>query len=114
MNRGPVPAELLPDTSAIVDGRLHIGGCDVGELAAEHGTPLFVYDEAHLRARCREALDAFGEGVAYAGKAFLCVAMARLVAEEGLHLDVASGGELATAVALGATVCALAANMPST
>ncbi|MCP3910898.1 MAG: diaminopimelate decarboxylase [Actinomycetia bacterium] len=71
-----------------------MGGCDVTELVAEFGTPLFVYDEAHLRARCREAVAAFGEGVAYATKAFLCLAMARLVHEEGLHLDVASGGEL--------------------
>lgn len=99
---GPVPLELLPDTALVGPaGRLSIGGCDVGELAAEFGTPLFVYDEAHLRARCREALDAFGDGVAYAGKAFLCAAMARLVHEEGLHLDVASGGELLTAVAAG-------------
>ncbi len=99
---GPVPLSLLPDTADIAaDGHLHIGGCDVVELAAEYGTPLFVYDEAHLRARCREALDAFGDGVAYAGKAFLCVAMARLVHEEGLHLDVASGGELHTAIVAG-------------
>ena len=97
---GPVPLSLLPDTAAIDSrGRLSIGGCDVAELAAEHGTPLFIYDEEHLRARCREALDAFGEGVAYAGKAFMCVAMARLVHEEGLHIDVASGGELATVIA---------------
>ncbi|MDG2114560.1 MAG: diaminopimelate decarboxylase, partial [Actinomycetota bacterium] len=96
---GPVPRSLLPDTAEIApNGHLLIGGCDVPALAAEHGTPLFVYDEAHLRARCREALAAFGEGVAYAGKAFLCVAMARLVYEEGLHLDVASGGELHTAM----------------
>lgn len=99
---GPVPLSLLPDTAEIApDGHLVIGGCDVPELAAEYGTPLFVYDEAHLRTRCREALASFGEGVAYAGKAFLCVAMARLVHEEGLHLDVASGGELHTAVAAG-------------
>jgi diaminopimelate decarboxylase len=80
---------------------LFIGGCDTLELAAEFGTPLFVYDEAHLRSRCREALAAFGDGVAYATKAFLCRAMARLVYEEGLHLDVASGGELGVALAAG-------------
>lgn len=87
---------LLPDTAAVAaDGSLSIGGCDVGELAAEHGTPLFVYDEAHLRARCREAVAAFGFGKAvYATKAFLCAAMARLAHEEGMMLDVASGGEL--------------------
>jgi diaminopimelate decarboxylase len=75
---------------------------DLDALAAEHGTPLFVYDEDHLRARAREFRAAFGaDGVAYAGKAFLCVAMARLVAEEGLHLDVATGGELHVALTAG-------------
>ncbi len=71
-------------------------------LATELGTPLFVYDEDDLRRRCREYLSSFGAGnVAYAGKAFLCVAMARLVAEEGLHLDVATGGELHVALHAG-------------
>jgi len=92
---GPIPAGLLPDTAYVSDdGWLRIGGCDLVELAAEFGTPLFVYDEAHLRARCREAVAAFGDGVAYASKAFLCGAMARLAHEEGMHLDVATGGEL--------------------
>ncbi len=96
---GPIPLRLLPDTSQIdASGRLLVGGCDVVDLAAEFGTPLFIYDEAHLRARCAEALATFGPGVAYAGKAFLCIAMARLVHSEGLHLDVASGGELHTAI----------------
>jgi diaminopimelate decarboxylase len=68
---------------------------DLEALAAEHGTPLFVYDESHLRARCREFAARFGaENVAYASKAFLCLAMARLVADEGLGIDVATGGEL--------------------
>jgi diaminopimelate decarboxylase len=71
-------------------------------LAREHGTPLFVYDEDELRRRCREYLEHFGEGnVAYAGKAFLCTAMARLIAEQGLHLDVATGGELHVAMRAG-------------
>jgi diaminopimelate decarboxylase len=71
-------------------------------LAADLGTPLFVYDEDDLRRRCREYADLFGAGsVAYAGKAFLCVAMAGLVAEEGLHLDVATGGELHVALHAG-------------
>jgi diaminopimelate decarboxylase len=82
-------------------GRLSIGGCDVLDLADEYGTPLFVYDEEHLRARCREAVAAFGDGVAYATKAFLCGAMARLVHEEGMCLDVATGGELDLALAAG-------------
>jgi diaminopimelate decarboxylase len=96
-----MPLSLLPDTSEVVDGRLSIGGCDAVELAAEFGTPLFVYDEAHLRARCRQAVTAFGDGVAYATKAFLCTAMARLAHEEGMHLDVATGGELHVALAAG-------------
>ena len=92
---GPLPTGLLPDTASIsADGRLRIGGCDLVDLAGEYGTPLFVYDEAHLRSRCREAVAAFGDGVAYASKAFLCGAMARLAHEEGMHLDVATGGEL--------------------
>ncbi|HMF83144.1 MAG TPA: diaminopimelate decarboxylase [Acidimicrobiia bacterium] len=87
----PVEPELIPP--ALRDAGL------LEQLAAEHGTPLFVYDEGDLRRRCREYTAAFGEGcVAYAGKAFLCTAMARLVAEEGLHLDVATGGELSVAL----------------
>ncbi|HEY1118243.1 MAG TPA: diaminopimelate decarboxylase, partial [Acidimicrobiales bacterium] len=83
------------------DGRLSIGGCDLLEVAAEFGTPLFVYDEQHLRNRCREAVAAFPDGVAYATKAFLCVAMARLVHEEGMDLDVATGGEMHVALTAG-------------
>jgi diaminopimelate decarboxylase len=99
---GPLPRHLLPDTAAVGDdGRLSIGGCDVLDLAEQHGTPLFVYDEAHLRVRCREAVTAFGDGVAYAAKAFLCLAMARLAHDEGMHLDVSTGGELHVALAAG-------------
>jgi len=97
-----LPWGLLPDSAAVgADGQLLVGGCDVGELADEYGTPLFVYDEEQLRARCRESVAAFGDGVAYATKAFLCRAMARLVHEEGMALDVASGGELAIARSAG-------------
>ncbi|MBV8983529.1 MAG: diaminopimelate decarboxylase [Acidimicrobiia bacterium] len=93
---------LLPDTSRVTeDGRLSIGGCDVLQLAEQYGTPLFVYDEQHLRNRCHEALAAFGDGVAYGAKAFLCKAMARLVNEEGLILDVATGGEAYVALMAG-------------
>ncbi len=99
---GPVDPALLPRTSVIgADGRLSIGGCDVLDLVAEEGTPLFVYDEAHLRAACREAVEAWGDGVAYATKAFLCVAMARLAHEEGMCLDVSTGGELHVALTAG-------------
>jgi len=93
---------LLPSSAAIdADGRVAIGGVDLASLAERFGTPLYVYDEADLRARCRAYREAFGEGAAYASKAFLCVAMAQLVNEEGLHLDVATGGELAVAVRAG-------------
>jgi len=92
---GPIPRHLLPDTAAIdADGRMSVGGVDLTELAQEFGTPLFVYDEEHLRSRCREAVEVFGTGVAYATKAFLCVAMAKLAHEEGMYLDVATLGEL--------------------
>ena len=82
-------------------GRLRVGGVDLVDLAEEFGTPLFVYDEAHLRARCREAVEAWGDGVAYATKAFLCMAMARLAHEEGMCLDVSTGGELHVALSAG-------------
>ena len=99
---GPVDLTLLPSTATIGDdGHLSIGGCDLVELAESMGTPLFVYDEAHLRARCREAVAAFGPGVNFATKAFLCTAMARLAAEEGCNLDVSTAGEYHVARAAG-------------
>ena len=104
-----IPLHLLPDT-AEVDGQgaLSIGGIAVSELAARFGTPLFVYDELHLRRRCREAVDAFGhQNAVYATKAFLCKAMARLAYEEGMLLDVASGGEMHVALAAGVPADAL-------
>ncbi len=98
-----ISRHLLPDTATVdSQDRLSIGGVDLLDLVAEHGTPLFVYDEEHLRARCREAVAAFGADRAiYASKAFLCRAMVRLVDEEGLRLDVATGGELHVALATG-------------
>ncbi|CAN5874429.1 diaminopimelate decarboxylase [soil metagenome] len=97
-----LPWPLLPDSATVgPDGQLLVGGCDLADLATEYGTPLFVYDEEQLRARCREAVAAFGDGVAYAAKAFLCRAMARLAHSEGMHLDVASGGEMAIALSAG-------------
>ena len=90
----PVTAERGPG------GELRLGGVDVRELAAEFGTPAYVLDEADWRARCRLWREAFaGADVYYAGKAFLCTAVARWVAEEGLSLDVCTGGELAVALA---------------
>lgn len=97
-----VPRHLLPDTTTIdPEGAASIGGCVLTDLANEFGTPLFVYDAAHLRARAAEAVSAFGEGAIYASKAFLCRAMARLVHAEGMGIDVATGGELHVALAAG-------------
>ena len=99
---GPVPLSLLPDGARIGgDGRLSIAGADVLDLVGELGTPVFIYDEEHIRSRCREAVEAWGDGVAYASKAFLCKAMARLVHEEGMCIDVSTGGELHVALAAG-------------
>ncbi|BAN01345.1 diaminopimelate decarboxylase [Ilumatobacter coccineus] len=112
-----VERHLLSDNTAVgADGMLTVGGCSVADVAAEYGTPVFVYDEAHLRSRCREAVGAFGpERVIYATKAFLCRAMARLAYDEGLLLDVASGGELHVAMSAGvpASACTLHGNNKS-
>ena len=112
-----IPLRLLPDSATIgTDDSLSIGGVRVAELAAQYGTPLFVYDEEHLRARCRAAVNAFGAGnVVYATKAFICGAMARLAHEEGLLLDVATGGELHTVLHAGvpASSCVLHGNNKS-
>jgi diaminopimelate decarboxylase len=90
-----------PLDQALVPPALQDAGT-LEDLAQAYGTPLFVYDEDELRRRCREYITQFGAGnVAYAGKAFLCTAMARLVADEGLHLDVATGGELHVALRAG-------------
>lgn len=84
-------------------GHLEIGGCDVTRLAAEFGTPLYVMDEELIRSNCREYRAAFEKRysknvICYASKAFLTFAMCRIVEEEGLSLDVASLGELYTAL----------------
>jgi diaminopimelate decarboxylase len=93
---------LWPVTAGRREGVLHLGGLDVRELAAEHGTPALILDEADFRARARGYANAFeGADVFYAGKAFLSKAVARWVAEEGLGLDVCTGGELAVALAAG-------------
>jgi diaminopimelate decarboxylase len=89
-------------------GRLEVGGCDVVELAAEFGTPAYVYAEDDMRARARAFVEAFRARterfeVIYASKAFPCTAAYRLLAEEGLSADVASGGELHLALAGGFT-----------
>jgi diaminopimelate decarboxylase len=98
-----IDSQLLPRTATVDDaGVLSIGGVTVAAMAEQFGTPLYVYDEEHLRNRCREAVAAFGKDrVIYATKAFLCGAMARLAHEEGLLLDVATGGELFAALHAG-------------
>ncbi|MGZ5307698.1 MAG: diaminopimelate decarboxylase [Solirubrobacterales bacterium] len=87
-------------------GHLEVGGCDLVELAREHGTPAYIYAEADMAERARRYLDAFGAltddyEVLFASKAFPCTASYRLFAERGLSVDVASGGELRMALAAG-------------
>ena len=97
----------LHGTSKInAQGHLEIGGCDTTELVKQFGTPLYVVDEALVRQRCREYIEAFRESglkfqVAYASKAFCVMAMCRLADEEGMSLDVVSDGELYTALKAG-------------
>ena len=93
-------ASVLP-TTATTDarGHLQIGGCDVPALVAEFGTPLYVYDETTIRSACREFRVQFdrvlpGADVQYAAKAYLSPTIAAIAAQEGLGLDVVSGGEL--------------------
>jgi diaminopimelate decarboxylase len=85
------------------DGAAQVGGLDVRHLAEEFGTPAYILDEADFRARCRAWREAFGEDadVFYAGKAFLSRAVVRWLHEEGLNLDVCTGGELAVALSAG-------------
>src|SRR3954452_21420836 len=93
---------LYPEAAEVVGGRLRIGGCDARELAREFGTPLYAVAEDDLRARAREFRAAMGDGeVVFASKAFPCTAVLRVFEEEGLSVDVASGGELALALRAG-------------
>jgi diaminopimelate decarboxylase len=100
-------AKVLPVTAQVTNaGHLSVGGCDLVDLAREWGTPLYVFDEETLRGQCRAFLKAFrsrytNTAVAYAAKAYLGRAMAGIVAQEGLDLDVVSGGELAIARSVG-------------
>jgi len=83
-------------------GALTVAGVDVREVAGRFGTPTYVLDEADFRVRCRAHREAFAGGdVYYAGKALLCTVVARWVGEEGLGLDVCTGGELAVALRVG-------------
>jgi diaminopimelate decarboxylase len=94
---------IWPRTAHRADGALVLGGIDVRDLAAQYGTPVFACDEADFRSRCRDFRDAFGgdAGVFYAAKAFCCRAVLRWVSEEGLGVDVCTGGELEVALSAG-------------
>ncbi|WP_148614789.1 diaminopimelate decarboxylase [Nocardioides rubriscoriae] len=108
--RGPAWLSPPQDPNALVpllwsstahkrDGDLVVGGVAVADLVAEHNTPAYVLDEDDFRARARAFRDGFaGYDVYYAAKAFISVAVARWVVEEGLHLDVCSNGELTVAL----------------
>ena len=113
-SRGPAWLRTPEDVNALLpqlwpatvhrgpDGALTAGGISVRDIAGGYGTPAYVLDEQDFRQRCRSFRDAFtGAEVFYAGKAFLCKAVARIIAEEGLSLDVCTGGELAAALAAG-------------
>ena len=95
---------IWPRNSQRVDGQVFLGGVGVNNLIDTHGSPLYVYDELDVRSRAREYRNAFiGADVFYAGKAFLCTTVASWVLEEGLGIDVATGGELAIALKAGAS-----------
>jgi diaminopimelate decarboxylase len=103
-----LPLETVLPIGATVDqvGHLALGGCDTIDLVREFGSPLYVFDEATLRAQCRAFVDEFRRlypdtRVRYASKAYLGRALAALINEEGLGLDVVSGGELAIALSVG-------------
>ena len=103
----PPHLRLWPDTARVdAAGRLWLGGVEAAQLAREHGTPLYVYDEATIRARCRAFRRAFAQrwpasAVAYAGKAYLSPALCRILLDEELELDAVSAGEVGLAVASG-------------
>jgi diaminopimelate decarboxylase len=98
---------LWPDTAAVDEtGRLSIGGASLASLARDYGTPLYLFDEATIRAQCRAFQQAFAtrwpqSAVAYASKAYLSPALCQVLLEEGLELDVVSAGEWGLALASG-------------
>ncbi|WP_345763421.1 diaminopimelate decarboxylase [Diaminobutyricibacter sp. McL0608] len=99
--------ELFPaGTRLAAEGDLVVGGCSLREIAAEFGTPALVVDESALRARARQFLDSFrsrhaNTQIHFASKAFPSASILRLLSEEGLSFDVASGNEFAIALAAG-------------
>ena len=98
-----ITQKLLPLTSETdAAGRVKVGGCDLLDLAAEFGTPLFVYDEEHIVQRCRQIVEGCSGQAVYATKAFLCRALVELIAGTGLGFDFSSAGELEVVLAGGA------------
>lgn len=98
--------KVLPKTAQVKGGHLFIGGVDMVDLAHTEGTALYVYDEEDLRERMRQYRESFARrcpdsAIIYASKAFLNKEMARIAKQEGMHLDVSGGGELAIALAAG-------------
>jgi diaminopimelate decarboxylase len=100
---GGINPSIWPIGTERVDGVMQLAGCDVRDLVQSHGSPAYVLVEDDVRARCRGYRAAFGEDtdIYYAAKAFLSKAVAGWILEEDLSLDVATGGELATALAAG-------------
>jgi diaminopimelate decarboxylase len=98
-------SEILPITAGVSDaGRLSIGGCDVRDLVEEYGSPLYIYDEETLRDICRDFVGSFAAEyeqthIEYSSKAFANPTVSKIVEEEGLDMDVVTGGELAVAIA---------------
>ena len=97
---------VAPVTTTVEDGVVSIGGVPLMSIIEEYGTALFVYDEATLRWQLSSYVSEFRSrypesDIIYAAKSFCCVAMDKIVAEEGVGIDVASGGELAVAKAAG-------------
>ena len=94
---------IWPRSARRAGGALVLGGVDVRDLAARFGTPVFACDEEDFRSRCRDFRDAFGDdaGVFYAAKAFCSRGVLRWVSEEGLGVDVCTGGELEVALSAG-------------
>ncbi len=102
----PAYAAIFPRTTEVRGGRLSIGGLDAQELTREFGSPLYVFDDEELRSACREYIAAFRSryertDIAYASKAYLSRYMASIARDEGISLDIVSGGELAVALAAG-------------
>lgn len=106
MTYDPAFASIFPRNTSVAGGRLALAGCDAQELTREFGSPLYVFDEMEIRETCRAYVRAFTSRhadteVTYASKAYLSRFMAAIARDEGIGLDIVSGGELAVALAAG-------------